>query len=30
MKQDENDPNYKKESTPVVGIKPCGKSQLRS
>jgi hypothetical protein len=29
MKQDENDQNYKKESTPVVGRKPNGKSQLR-
>jgi hypothetical protein len=27
MKQDENDQNYKKESTPVVGKKPNGKSQ---
>jgi hypothetical protein len=30
MKQDENDQNYKKESTPVVGKKPNGKSQLNS
>jgi hypothetical protein len=28
MKQNENDRNYKKESTPVVGNKPNGKSQL--
>ena len=30
MKQDENDQNYKKESTPVVDNKPNGKSQLSS
>ncbi len=28
MKQTENNQNHKKESTPVVGIKPYGKSQL--
>ena len=28
MKQDENDQNHKKESTPVVDNKPNGKSQL--
>jgi hypothetical protein len=27
MKQDENDQNYKKGPTPVVGKKPNGKSQ---
>jgi hypothetical protein len=29
MKQDENDQNYKKESTLVVGKKPNGKSRLK-
>jgi quercetin dioxygenase-like cupin family protein len=29
MKQDENDQNFKKESTPVVGKKPNGKSRLK-
>ena len=28
MKQNENDQNHKKESTPVVDDKPNGKSQL--
>ena len=28
MKQNENDQNHKKESTPVVNNKPNGKSQL--
>ena len=28
MKQDENEQNYKKGSTPVVGKKPNGKSRL--
>ena len=28
MKQNENDQNYKKESTPVVDINPYGKSQM--
>jgi len=30
MKQDENDQNHKKESTPVVDNKPNGKSQVMS
>ena len=30
MKQDENDQNYKKESTLVVGKKPYGKSRKNS
>jgi hypothetical protein len=30
MKQDENDQNYKKESTLVVGKKPYGKSRFKS
>jgi hypothetical protein len=29
MRQTENDQNYKKESTPVVGQKPYGKSRLK-
>jgi hypothetical protein len=29
MKRDENDQSYKKESTPVVGKRPNGKSQLK-
>ncbi len=29
MKQDENEQNYKKGSTPVVGMKPNGKSQVK-
>jgi len=29
MKQTENDQDYKKEYTPVVGIKPYGKSQIK-
>jgi hypothetical protein len=28
MKQTDNDQNYKKESTPVVGMKPYGKSRI--
>ena len=28
MKQDENEQNHKKGSTPVVGMKPNGKSQM--
>jgi hypothetical protein len=28
MKQDESEHNYKEGSTPVVGQKPIGKSQL--
>jgi hypothetical protein len=28
MKQDENEQNYKNQSTPVVGNKPNGKCQL--
>lgn len=28
MKQDKNDQNHKKESTPVMGKKPSGKSQF--
>jgi hypothetical protein len=30
MKQDENEQNYKKGPTPVVGKKPYGKSQSTS
>lgn len=30
MKQDEDDQNHKKESTPFVGIKPYGKCQLNT
>ena len=29
MKQNENDQNHKKESTPVVDDKPNGKSQVK-
>ena len=29
MKQNENDQNHKKESTPVVNNKPNGKSQFK-
>jgi hypothetical protein len=29
MKQTDNDQNYKKESTAVVGMKPYGKSRLQ-